>query len=223
MNNKGILHLHTSRLTSLQSLKHSHVRPNGPFNLRYTCSSFWSIHDVRSWFCTILLHFLFSCVSPFSKPHLFMSCLMLSFHLILGLPCVRVLLNTISIVCFKLFPSHRMCPYSSATWLKSPCRLYIPATPLIPVNVLISVVSKSLSSFPRRIHTPFPHLSHVLALQTVMFTATMPPAVERLAKSYLRRPAIVYIGSAGKPTERTEQITYMVAEGEKRYVAPSIG
>lgn len=52
--------------------------------------------------------------------------------------------------------------------------------------------------------------------QTVMFTATMPPAVERLARSYLRRPAIVYIGSAGKPTERVEQIVYMVSEQEKR-------
>ncbi len=41
---------------------------------------------------------------------------------------------------------------------------------------------------------------------TVMFTATMPPAVERLARTYLRRPAIVYIGSAGKPTERVEQV-----------------
>ncbi|KAF4533343.1 hypothetical protein B566_EDAN002740 [Ephemera danica] len=52
--------------------------------------------------------------------------------------------------------------------------------------------------------------------QTVMFTATMPPAVERLARTYLRRPAVVYIGSAGKPTERTEQIVYMVSEGDKR-------
>ena len=33
--------------------------------------------------------------------------------------------------------------------------------------------------------------------QTVMFTATMPYAVERLAHTYLRRPAVVYIGSAG--------------------------
>lgn len=48
--------------------------------------------------------------------------------------------------------------------------------------------------------------------QTVMFTATMPPAVERLARTYLRRPAVVYIGSIGKPTERTEQIVYMVSE-----------
>jgi ATP-dependent RNA helicase DDX23/PRP28 len=45
-----------------------------------------------------------------------------------------------------------------------------------------------------------------------MFTATMPPAVERLARTYLRRPAVVYIGSVGKPTERTEQIVYMVSE-----------
>lgn len=52
--------------------------------------------------------------------------------------------------------------------------------------------------------------------QTVMFTATMPPAVERLARSYLRRPAIVYIGSVGKPVDRTEQIVYMIGENEKR-------
>ncbi|XP_067009740.1 probable ATP-dependent RNA helicase DDX23 [Anabrus simplex] len=52
--------------------------------------------------------------------------------------------------------------------------------------------------------------------QTVMFTATMPPAVERLARTYLRRPAVVYIGSAGKPTERVEQIVYIVQENDKR-------
>ncbi|KAM8716754.1 hypothetical protein ACLKA7_003601 [Drosophila subpalustris] len=52
--------------------------------------------------------------------------------------------------------------------------------------------------------------------QTVMFTATMPPAVERLARSYLRRPATVYIGSMGKPTERTNQIVYMMGENDKR-------
>lgn len=49
-----------------------------------------------------------------------------------------------------------------------------------------------------------------------MFTATMPPAVERLARTYLRRPAVVYIGSIGRPTERTEQIVYMVTEQDKR-------
>jgi len=49
-----------------------------------------------------------------------------------------------------------------------------------------------------------------------MFTATMPPAVERLARSYLRRPAVVYIGSAGKPHERVEQKVFLMSESEKR-------
>lgn len=53
--------------------------------------------------------------------------------------------------------------------------------------------------------------------QTVMFTATMPPAVERLAQNYLRRPVVVHIGSAGKPTESVEQRVYMLSnDSEKR-------
>merc|ERR1739844_185531 len=52
--------------------------------------------------------------------------------------------------------------------------------------------------------------------QTVMFTATMPPAVERLARNYLRRPAVVYIGSVGRPVERVEQTVYMMKENDKR-------
>ena len=52
----------------------------------------------------------------------------------------------------------------------------------------------------------------------IVFSATMPPAVERLARNYLRRPSVVYIGSAGKPTERTEQIVYMVGQAEKKSV-----
>ncbi|KAF0300909.1 putative ATP-dependent RNA helicase DDX23 [Amphibalanus amphitrite] len=52
--------------------------------------------------------------------------------------------------------------------------------------------------------------------QTVMFTATMPPSVERLARNYLRRPAVVYIGGGSKPAERVEQIVYLVTEAQKR-------
>lgn len=52
--------------------------------------------------------------------------------------------------------------------------------------------------------------------QTVMFTATMPTAVERLARNYLRRPVVVYIGTIGKPIDTVEQIVYMVDEKEKR-------
>jgi ATP-dependent RNA helicase DDX23/PRP28 len=49
-----------------------------------------------------------------------------------------------------------------------------------------------------------------------MFTATMTPAIERLARTYLRRPASVYIGSIGKPTERVEQVVIMCSENDKR-------
>lgn len=52
--------------------------------------------------------------------------------------------------------------------------------------------------------------------QTVMFTATMPPPVERLARNYLRRPAMVYIGAVGRPVDRVEQIVHIVNEQEKR-------
>ena len=49
-----------------------------------------------------------------------------------------------------------------------------------------------------------------------MFTATMPPAVERLARTYLRRPATVYIGSVGKPIERVKQIVHLMKDNDKR-------
>jgi ATP-dependent RNA helicase DDX23/PRP28 len=52
--------------------------------------------------------------------------------------------------------------------------------------------------------------------QTVMFTATMPPQVERLARTYLRRPAVVYIGSIGRPVERVQQMVHVVKENDKR-------
>ncbi|KAI6180721.1 RNA helicase [Aphelenchoides besseyi] len=55
-----------------------------------------------------------------------------------------------------------------------------------------------------------------MGVDTVMFTATMNPSVERLARQYLRRPAVVYIGAVGRPTERVEQVVYMVNEEQKR-------
>ena len=51
--------------------------------------------------------------------------------------------------------------------------------------------------------------------QTVMFTATMPPAVERIAVTYMRRPATVYIGSVGKPADRVTQRAIMIPDGQK--------
>ncbi|KKK27023.1 pre-mRNA-splicing ATP-dependent RNA helicase PRP28 [Aspergillus rambellii] len=52
--------------------------------------------------------------------------------------------------------------------------------------------------------------------QTMMYTATMPSAVERIARKYLRRPAIVTIGSAGEAVDTVEQRVEMVAGEDKR-------
>ncbi|KAI7836834.1 hypothetical protein COHA_009335 [Chlorella ohadii] len=53
---------------------------------------------------------------------------------------------------------------------------------------------------------------------TYMFSATMPPAVERLARKYLRRPVVVTIGTAGKATDNVTQRVVMVKENEKARV-----
>lgn len=52
--------------------------------------------------------------------------------------------------------------------------------------------------------------------QTMMYTATMPTAVERIARKYLRRPAIVTIGNAGEAVETVEQRVEFVPGEEKR-------
>jgi ATP-dependent RNA helicase DDX23/PRP28 len=53
--------------------------------------------------------------------------------------------------------------------------------------------------------------------QTVMFSATMSPAVERLARDYLVKPTIVTIGEAGKAAEAVDQrVEFLTSEGKKR-------
>ncbi|GAA5829437.1 hypothetical protein JCM11251_005051 [Rhodosporidiobolus azoricus] len=52
--------------------------------------------------------------------------------------------------------------------------------------------------------------------QTVMFSATMPPAVERLTKKYLRRPAIITIGVAGQAVDTVDQRVEMINGEEKK-------
>lgn len=54
--------------------------------------------------------------------------------------------------------------------------------------------------------------------QTTMFSATMPPTVERMAKKYLRRPAVVTIGTAGQAVDTVEQRVEMIDEARKKYV-----
>ncbi|KAF6992189.1 hypothetical protein CFC21_009208 [Triticum aestivum] len=50
---------------------------------------------------------------------------------------------------------------------------------------------------------------------THMFSATMPPAVERLARKYLRNPVVVTVGSAGKAADLVTQSVVMVKVQEK--------
>jgi len=52
--------------------------------------------------------------------------------------------------------------------------------------------------------------------QTMMYTATMPPTVEKIAKKYLRRPAIVTIGNAGEAVDTVEQRVEFIAGEDKR-------
>ncbi|KAI5465894.1 P-loop containing nucleoside triphosphate hydrolase protein [Mariannaea sp. PMI_226] len=52
--------------------------------------------------------------------------------------------------------------------------------------------------------------------QTMMYTATMPPIVERIAKKYLRRPAIVTIGNAGEAVDTVEQRVEFISGEDRR-------
>lgn len=52
--------------------------------------------------------------------------------------------------------------------------------------------------------------------QTMMYTATMPTAVERIARKYLRRPAIITIGAVGEAVDTVEQRVEMIAGEDKR-------
>ncbi|ANB13023.1 Prp28p [Sugiyamaella lignohabitans] len=52
--------------------------------------------------------------------------------------------------------------------------------------------------------------------QTMMYTATWPKAIERMAERYLRNPGIVTIGSLGQATDRVEQRVEYVNGEEKR-------
>lgn len=51
---------------------------------------------------------------------------------------------------------------------------------------------------------------------TTLFSATMPPAVERLARKYLKRPATITIGEAGRAVDTVEQRVEFVNGDEKK-------
>ncbi|KDQ18111.1 hypothetical protein BOTBODRAFT_29433 [Botryobasidium botryosum FD-172 SS1] len=51
---------------------------------------------------------------------------------------------------------------------------------------------------------------------TTLFSATMPPAVERLARKYLKKPAVITIGEAGRAVDTVEQRVEFVQGDEKK-------
>lgn len=52
---------------------------------------------------------------------------------------------------------------------------------------------------------------------TVLFSATMPPAVERIANKYLRNPVTVYVGDVGKAVDRIKQnVEFCKSDADKR-------
>jgi len=54
---------------------------------------------------------------------------------------------------------------------------------------------------------------------TTLFSATMPPAVERLARKYLKKPAVITIGEAGRAVDTVEQKVEFVTGDEKKKCA----
>ncbi|KAH7107572.1 P-loop containing nucleoside triphosphate hydrolase protein [Auriculariales sp. MPI-PUGE-AT-0066] len=51
---------------------------------------------------------------------------------------------------------------------------------------------------------------------TTLFSATMPPAVERLARKYLKRAATITIGEAGRAVDTVDQRVEFIAGDEKK-------
>ncbi|KAG6878700.1 hypothetical protein C0993_011515 [Termitomyces sp. T159_Od127] len=51
---------------------------------------------------------------------------------------------------------------------------------------------------------------------TTLFSATMPAAVERLARKYLKKPAVITIGEAGRAVDTVEQRVEFVIGDEKK-------
>ncbi len=58
--------------------------------------------------------------------------------------------------------------------------------------------------------------------QTMMFTATMPPDVERIVRRNMRDPVKIQVGPASRPVEQAEQRLYYLEETEKTRLLQSL-
>jgi ATP-dependent RNA helicase DDX23/PRP28 len=55
---------------------------------------------------------------------------------------------------------------------------------------------------------------------TTLFSATMPPPVERLARKYLKKPATITIGEAGRAVDTVEQrVEFVTGDEKKKFVS----
>lgn len=83
---------------------------------------------------------------------------------------------------------------------------YLPVSNQKPDDESAEVAERMLAHLP----------NHQRYRQTVMFTATMPPAVERLTRQYMRRPAYIAIGTVGHAADKVTQVVEMMRENDKK-------
>lgn len=58
---------------------------------------------------------------------------------------------------------------------------------------------------------------HGTRRQTFMFSATMSPVIERLAREYLSKPTVITVGETGKAADAVDQrVEFITSEGKKR-------
>ena len=80
---------------------------------------------------------------------------------------------------------------------------------------VISVMDAMPSSNLKPVSEEEELLADQIYRTTFMFSATMPPVVERLARKYMRNPAVVHIGSAGKAADLITQQVIMLRSDDK--------
>ena len=105
--------------------------------------------------------------------------------------------------------------------LSAPGRAFLSSRPAILARRLLpsrAVLSSFCSSMAKREDGGVDSGGRLTGRTTAMFSATMLPEVERIAKKYLRDPVIVKIGDeeAGAKNKRIEQRVLMMSEGNKK-------
>lgn len=86
--------------------------------------------------------------------------------------------------------------------------------------ILGSLPSGSMKPDGEAAEQPLAHLPDANQYRvTMLYSATMPPYVEKIARTYLRRPATVIIGNAGQAVGTVEQqVEFVEGEEKRKYV-----